>query len=56
MGVVPWYEGFAGWRDSYKSRSRKKKVQADRLSKLERMYEQQQQQIQELTQQRATPR
>jgi hypothetical protein len=41
MGVVPWYEGFAGWNNSYKSRSRKKKVEADRLSKLERMYEQQ---------------
>jgi hypothetical protein len=56
VGVVPWYEGFAGWQDSYKSRSRKKKVEADRLSKLEQKYEQQQQEIQELKQQRATPR
>jgi hypothetical protein len=55
VGVVPWYEGFAGWNDSYKSRSRKKKMEAYRLSKLERMYEQQQQ-IVALTQQRATPR
>jgi hypothetical protein len=55
VGVVPWYEGFAGWRDSYKCRSRKKKVQADRLSKLEQKFElQQQEEIQELKQQRAT--
>jgi len=55
VGVVPWYEGFAGWQDSYKSRSRKKKVEVDRLSKLEQKYEEQQRQIQLLTQQRETP-
>jgi hypothetical protein len=55
VGVVPWYEGLAGWKDSYKCRSRKK-VEADRLSKLEQKYEQQLLQIQQLTQQRATPR
>ena len=35
VGVVPWYEGFAEYKDTYKSRARKKKQEADRLSKLE---------------------
>src|SRR3954470_5497280 len=35
VGIVPWYEGFAEYQDSYKSRARKKKLEADRLSKLE---------------------
>src|SRR3954463_14103782 len=35
VGVVPWYEGFAEYKDTYKSQERKKKQEADRLSKLE---------------------
>jgi hypothetical protein len=35
VGVVPWYEGFAEYKDTYISRARKKKQEADRLSKLE---------------------
>ena len=29
IGVVPWYEGFAEYKDTYKSRERKKKLEAD---------------------------
>ena len=41
-GVIPWIEGFKDWSDSYKSRSRKKNLEAvkkkqdaDRLEDLE---------------------
>src|SRR4051812_23294964 len=43
VGVVPWYEGFVEYTDTYKSRARKKKLEAVRLSKLENAMELQEQ-------------
>ena len=33
---VPWSVGFSEWNDSYRSRQRKKKQEADRFQKIER--------------------
>ena len=35
VGVVPWYEGLAEFHESYRSRERKKKKEADRFEKME---------------------
>src|SRR3954468_20155259 len=45
VGIVPWYEGFAEYQDSYKSRARKKKLEADRISKLENTMKEIQEQL-----------
>ena len=45
VGIVPWYEGFAEYKDNYKSRARKKKMEAYRLSKLEDAMKQMQEQL-----------
>jgi hypothetical protein len=59
--VVLWVEGFVDWNDTYRSRARKKKQDADRLQKvesknaeLERAFMWQQEQIDTLSQQRAS--
>ena len=59
-GVVPWVQGFSEWNDTYRSRQRKKKQDADRLQKietkneeLERMLKRQQEQLDTISQQRA---
>ena len=55
VGVVPWYEGFAEYKDTYKSRARKKKQEADRLSKLENDMKEMQEQIQASRSQQPQP-
>ena len=61
VGVVPWYEGFAEYSDTYKSRSRKKQQETDRFQKLEQaikeqaqMLKQHQEQYESLSQQLKT--
>src|SRR3954464_14335102 len=55
VGVVPWYEGFAEYKDTYKSRARKKKQEADRLSKLENDMKELQEQVQSSRSQHPQP-
>src|ERR1041385_7334924 len=55
VGVVPWYEGFAEYKDTYKSRARKKKLEADRLSKLENAMKDMQERLQESLSQQPQP-
>ena len=70
-GVVPWFEGFADWNATYRSRARKKQQEeeqrkqheADHLrmveskhAELERAYLRQQEQIDSLSQERASQR
>ena len=44
VGVIPWYEGFAEYNETYRSRSRKKKQEADQFQKLEEVVMKQQHQ------------
>jgi hypothetical protein len=53
-GSVPWKVGFPDCSDTYRSRGRKKKQDADRLQKVEEIVVLQQKQIEALTSQRAT--
>jgi hypothetical protein len=53
-GSVPWKVGFPDSRDTYRSRGRKKKEDADRLQKVEERLALQEKQIEALNSQRAT--
>jgi len=69
-GVVPWYEGFADWNDDYRSRARKKKQEEQKKKekelelegliashqKLQQLFMLQQEQIDSLSQERASQR
>jgi hypothetical protein len=54
--VVSWVQRFSEWNDSYRSRQRKKKQDADRLQKIETLLKRQQEQLDKISQQRASPR
>ena len=53
-GVVPWLQRFLEWKDTYRSRQRNKKKDADRLADLEAMLRRQQEQIDSISQQRTS--
>src|ERR1043165_6411752 len=55
IGVVPWYEGFAQYKDTYKRRARKKKLEVDRLSMLENYMKEMQEKLQASRSQQPQP-